>query len=77
MWKGESKNLMISEWDTFFRNHLAEDGRFIITSNLRMSTVNTNFSKSLYELLDRNFIELEFKDDIKSVRKNRFKNVFD
>lgn len=76
LWRTENKSMIVAEWDRFLRNIISNDVRVIITSNFLMSSVGSSYGKSLYELLERNFIQLHFKDCIKDVRKKRFNGIF-
>ena len=72
LWKKESsRELIVSEIDTFFREHIYSKKRFVLTSNLSLDMVNKNYGVFLFEMLDRNFVQLNFLDSIKEVRKER------
>lgn len=75
-WK-KSPELVITAWDKFLRRQIAEDRRVILTSNYAMNTIEEKFGKSIHELIDRNFIELRFYDNIQDVRKKRFEGLWD
>lgn len=78
MWKNpDSKNLIISEWDRFLRETVVSNTKIIVTSNIPHESIKEYYSKSLYELIDRNFIILQLLDNIKLVRKNDFKNLLE
>jgi len=72
LWKRESsRELIVSEIDTFFREHIYSKKRFVLTSNLSLDMVKQNYGLFLFELLDRNFVQLNFLDSIKEFRKER------
>jgi len=78
MWsKEDSKALIISAWDLYFRSALSNGVRFIISSNIEMGQFGLDYGKSLFELIDRNFVFLTFFDEIKIVRKKKQERVFD
>lgn len=67
---------IIAEWDTFLRNFIHEDRRIVMTSNYTVEQVKKDFGESLYQLTQRDFVELMFYDDIKIIRRDRFKNLW-
>lgn len=67
---------IIAEWDTFLRSFIHADKRIVMTSNNTVEQVKEAFGESLYQLVQRDFIELMFYDDIKIVRRARFKNLW-
>lgn len=69
IWKGDSKNLVVAEWDSFLRHMLSNDKKIICTSNILPARISSEYSKSLYELVDRNFEVLQFTQSIKEQRK--------
>jgi hypothetical protein len=78
MWRREeSKNLIISAWDAFFRDILSRQVRVIVTSNILPLEVHNIYGKSMFELIDRNFVLLKFEDSVKYVKKDKFKNLFE
>jgi len=76
MWKSDSKNLIISVWDSFLRDILSRQVRVIITSNILPLEIQNIYGKSMYELIDRNFVLQKFEDSVKYVKKDKFKNIF-
>ena len=75
-WKNNPE-LVITAWDKFLRRQISEDRRVVLTSNYSVDTVESKFGRSIYELIDRNFIELRFYDNIQDVRKQRLKGLWD
>jgi len=72
LWKKESsRELIVSELDTFFRELIYAHKRFVITSNLSLDMIKQNYGSFLFDLLDRNFLQLHFLDSIKNIRKER------
>lgn len=76
-WKGESNNLIVSEWDSFFRDRLSRNKKIILTSNFSMEIVEKNYSSFLYELLYRNFKEIELTESVREIRKLEIKKMFE
>lgn len=68
---------IIAEWDTFLRSFIHNDKRIVMTSNYTVEQVKESFGESLFQLVQRDFIELMFYDDIKIVRRTRFNNLWD
>lgn len=75
-WK-KSPELVITAWDKFLRRQISEDRRVILTSNYSVASIEEKFGKSIFDLIDRNFIELRFYDNINDVRKKRFEGLWD
>jgi len=75
-WKN-SPELVISAWDKFLRRIISEDKRVILTSNHGIEVIKTKFGRSLYHLIERNFISLSFHDSISETRKSRFKGLWE
>lgn len=69
LWKGESKNLIISEWDCFLRDLLGNGVKVIMTSNFSPEIVKQSYGDFLYDLIDRNIQAIELNDSVKEVRK--------
>jgi len=77
-WKNsDNKNMIVSEWDIFLRDILAKKVKLIITSNFDKTIIKQYYGQSLYELIDRNFVEIEFTESIKEVRKLNVSAVFE
>jgi len=82
IWKNsDNKNMIVSEWDIFLRDILSKKVKLIITSNFDKTIIKQYYGDSLYELIDRNFVEIECIDSIKEVRKLSvslaFQNMYD
>lgn len=78
MWSNsESKNLIIAEWDTTLRRYLSNDGRVIFTSNFMLEQISSVYGRSMYELVDRNFIQIRFEETtyVKVDRKKRLEDA--
>lgn len=76
-WKNpESNQILIAEWDQFLRTLLSNKTKVILTSNFDKHIVEQQYGKSLYELIDRNFVCLEFKESIKEIRKLNVESAF-
>jgi len=75
LWKGESKNLIVSEWDGFLRHHLSNDRRIVCTSNILSERIANDYSTSLFELVDRNFMVLKFTQSVKDERKKQLNEI--
>lgn len=71
IWKGESKNLIVAEWDSFIRHMISNNKKIICTSNILPARISSEYSKSLYELVDRNFEVLQFTESVKEYRKKK------
>jgi len=70
-WKREeSKHLIIAEWDTFLREIVSSNTKLILTSNFYIDNIKNDYSGSLFELIDRNFITLELTENVKRQRKS-------
>lgn len=69
LWKGESKNLIVSLIDAFFRHVISTNVRIVMTSNMVKEKIANDYSLSLYELIDRNFETLKFSESMKELRK--------
>lgn len=69
MWTTANKDMIVSEWDTFFRKILASKTRVIITSNANIEHLKLDYGNSFYELIDRNTIQLQLLDSVKDKRK--------
>ena len=75
-WKS-NPDLVIGAWDKFLRRQLSEEKRIILTSNTTMTTIQKKFGESLYELISRNFYDLQFTKKIKDEkRKKKFDNLW-
>lgn len=77
LWSGDNKGMIIGYWDSFLRDMLSKGTRFVITSNFTMAEVGASYGISMKELLERNFIQLPFQDQVKFIRKNRLERVFE
>lgn len=72
LWRKESsRELIVSEIDTFFRELIYNKKRFVVTSNLSLEAIHQNYGSFLFDLLDRNFIQMQFLDNIVEKRKER------
>lgn len=77
LWKNsENKNMILSEWDTFLRGFLSSESRLILTSNFEPTVIKQYYGESLYELVDRNMVALQFTDTIKEYKKTKLSDVF-
>lgn len=75
MWKN-SNNLIISEWDTFLRDLFVSNKKIIMTSNISIDILKSDYGESFYELVDRNCISLQFLDSVKEHKKSFHENLF-
>lgn len=66
-----SNHLIVAEWDRFLRRLISNNVRIVITSNVLLSRMGSEYSDGLFQLLDRNFVKLHFKDSIKKKRQER------
>ncbi len=71
LWKGESRNLIVSDLDGFFRHVISNNRRIVTTSNILKERIASDYSPSLFELIDRNFQELKFTESVKENRKRK------
>lgn len=71
LWKGDSKNLIVAEWDSFLRHTISNGVKIVCTSNILPFRIASDYSQSLFELIDRNFEILEFTESVKQERKRR------
>ena len=77
MWaKEESSNYIISCWDSFLRDIISNHTKLIITSNVPVENIENRYGKSMYELIDRNFLAFGCYDSIKQYKKQQFNNLF-
>jgi len=67
----------IALWDTFLRSFIHEDKRIVMTSNYSMNMIKKKFGESIHQLIERDFLQLMFYDDIKIVRRKRFENIWE
>ena len=78
LWKNsENKNMQIAEYDIFLREVISSNTKLIVTSNFKMDAIEQYYGEDIFELIDRNFVLLEFKESVKSLRKENIKNVLD
>jgi DNA replication protein DnaC len=77
LWSGENRGIIIGYWDSFLRDMISRGTRFVITSNFSIAEVGTSYGVSIKELLERNFVQLYFQDQVKFIRKNRLERVFE
>jgi len=68
MWKGESKNLIVSQVDAFLRHVLSNNKRVVTTSNILKERIASDYSTSLFHLVSRNFQELKFTESVEEAR---------
>jgi DNA replication protein DnaC len=77
LWKNEqSRSMIISEIDSFLREAIYNNKRFVLTSNMSIDTLESNYGVSLYELMDRNFVKMLFLDSVKEIRKFRLDDIW-
>lgn len=76
-WNGVNKNLIVSEWDQFFREVLASNTKIVTTSNYDKNNIRQHFGKSISELIDRNFFSVHLTESIKELRQYNVNKVFD
>lgn len=69
MWKSESNNQILSRWDSFLRHIVQNNVRMVITSNIPFERIANTYTKSISELLERNFKILTFEENVKQIRK--------
>lgn len=73
----KNPDMIIALWDTFLRRQISEDKRVILTSNYTIDVIHEKFGESLYQLINRNFLQFEFFDSITNIRRQRFDNLFE
>jgi DNA replication protein DnaC len=76
LWKN-SPELVLAAWDTFLRDLSSNNVRFIMTSNFKLRSLESEYTRSIVELVDRNLISLEFRDSVMEKRRARFEGLFD
>ena len=77
MWKkSDNKNMIVSEWDTFLRELISSNTKIILTSNFNLEIIDQYYSKSIHELVERNFAVLEFTESVKAHRKSMVTDIF-
>jgi len=76
LWKSENKGMIVSEIDSFFRECIYNNKRFVLTSNMSIEMIKENYGVSLYELIDRNFVKMQFLDSVKEIRKYRLEEIW-
>ena len=69
MWKGDSKNIILSEWDRFLRKVLYNGTKIIMTSNFDVTIFKEYFGESIYAMIDRNFEKIQLIESVKDIRK--------
>lgn len=69
LWKNDSKNLIVSLLDAFFRHSISNNIKIVTTSNILKERIGSDYSASLFELVDRNFQVLTFSESVKELRK--------
>jgi DNA replication protein DnaC len=74
-WKNNN-SLIITEWDIFLRDLLSRNTKIIMTSNFDKSIIKQYYGESLYQLIDRNFVEIQFTESIKEFRKLTVESAF-
>lgn len=78
MWaNSENKNLIVADWDRLIRGFISEGKIIIAVTNYMKSTIGTNFSKDLYELVDSEFLTLTFEDSVKDLRKTQMQDLLE
>lgn len=75
-WKNNN-DLIITEWDIFLRDLLSRNTKIIMTSNFDKTIIKQHYGESLFQLIDRNFVELYFTESIKEIRKLNVASAFD
>jgi len=68
MWKSENRDIIIAEWDTFFRKVLASSTRVVTTSNFPIENLSEKYGVSFFELLNRYMVKIQLLDSIKAER---------
>ena len=72
-----SNSLIIAEIDKWLRPLFSTNIKVVMTSNVSPENIIKKYGKSMAELVTRNCVPLEFKDDIKKERTKNFANLFD
>ena len=76
LWKNsDNKNLQVSEWDNFLRELSASKTKVVMTSNFNLDIIEQYYSRSLFELVERNYVLLKFNESIKTFRKDAINRV--
>jgi DNA replication protein DnaC len=77
--KSESKNMILACWDTFIREIVVNraKARVIMTSNYDIGIFKQYFGESLFELIDRNFAQIQLTQSVKSIRKFNVNKIFE
>jgi DNA replication protein DnaC len=75
--KSDSKNIIISAWDTFLREILSSNTKVVMTSNFDISIFKQYFGDSMHELIDRNFAAIHLTQSVKSIRKLNVNKIFE
>lgn len=77
-WKSDTgKDLVLTEWDRFFRKVLYNKTKLVLTSNFPIEIMKEYFSDSIYEMLDRNVEKIHLTDSVKEVRKLNVQSAFE
>lgn len=70
-WNSQNNNLILGQWDYLLRYRCSHNKKNILTSNVELSTVYTDFGNNIGELLDRNFKFIKFEqNNVKSIRQS-------
>lgn len=64
MWKGESKNIIVSLVDSFFRKAISDGKKIVTASNIYLDFISNYYSESLCNLVKRSFIVMDIEGKI-------------
>lgn len=74
----KSPDLIRTAWDNFLRRVISENIRIVMTSNKSFDSIQDMLGASLFALMRRNFVELQFLDSISDhVRKLKYEDIWD
>jgi chromosomal replication initiation ATPase DnaA len=72
----DSKLRIVAMWDQTLRTHISEGRRLVLLSNQALDKARS-YSTSIFELLDSNCRVLEFKDNVKGLKKQRIQDALE
>lgn len=74
-WKNNS--FITMEWDSLLRELFVSNKKVIMTSNISVEIIKQEYGESLFELIDRNCVSFQCLDNIKKIKKDMHKGLFD
>ena len=70
-WNTQANNLIVGQWDYLIRYRCSHKKKNIFTSNVDINKINTDFGRSISELIETNFKFIKFeRNDVKNIRQS-------